>query len=124
MYKCEQCGCMTFDRVMLDNGLKVCEYCECEDTKQKQLAKAAKVHKTREYGNLAWFIRLDHKTIRNWAKKNGFEYSMVEKIIHRKEPYNRSDIHSMTEKHFAVVMAMCDSGYRDILVNERYITHV
>lgn len=124
MFKCEQCGCMTWDRVMLDSGLKVCEYCETEDTNKKLLAKAAKIHHTREYGNLAWMIKKDHRTIRNWCKLHGFEYSLVEKIIHRKAPYDRGNIHSMTNKHFQVMMAMCDDGYRDILVQEEYITHV
>jgi hypothetical protein len=112
---------MTFNRITLANGKKACEYCDAADTMQQ---KAAVAHQPRNLNNLTWLIKQDHKTVRNWAKLNGFEYSLVEKVLHKRSPYDRDNIHLMTKRHFDVIMALCDSGYTDVLINEEYVTYV
>ena len=124
MNPCEICGCQTFERYTLESGEKVCEYCEMQYRQAKNILAQACAPVQRDYNNLTWLIKQDNKTVRNWAKKHGFSYAVVEQVLHKKGHYAQTDIHRMSPQHFDIIMALCDDGYTDTLVNEEYVTRV
>lgn len=121
MYKCEQCGCMTFDRVMLEDGLKVCEYCLTDHDSKILLAKAKKITHHREYNNLAWLIKKDNKTIKNWCKKHGLSQAVATAVINKCGHYAVSDIAEMSTAHLDVLIAAQKDGYEKTLIAEGYV---
>lgn len=124
MEACEICNCKTFERYIIDTGDKVCGYCEQQYRDAKNVLYSKTERSSMQHNNIVWLIKQDYKTVLNWAKKHGFSANVVSLILNRHGMYTETNIHKMSKQHFNVIMALCDDGYTDVLINEEYITHV